>query len=129
MKLVLCKKSIVVKAQFDGFHCWPECPYEEVSYLRNVHRHIFYVEVRLAVVHEERQLEFFMVQQYLKSILFHNFADKEFTFSCETIANIIADKMRKKYPTLYYVSVFEDNENGAIYEIVTSSSTEGGING
>mgnify|MGYP001392328477 CR=1 FL=1 len=118
----LVLKSIVVRSQFEGFHSWPDCPYEEVAFLRNVHRHIFHVEIKIAVTHNERELEFFMVKKELNTLLAQDFEHKEFTLSCEAIAEIILDKLREKYPTLYSVSVFEDNENGAVYTTLLSEA-------
>lgn len=111
------KRSVVVRANFVGYHSWPGCPHEDVAFLRNMHRHIFYVEIRLGVEKEDRQLEFFQVQHQLKQILSKNYEVQCFDFSCETLADNIYQRLVTTYPTLWYVSVFEDNENGAFFEI------------
>jgi len=42
-------KYIIIKTQFEALHCWPDCPYEDVEFLKNSHRHIFYVTVKFKI--------------------------------------------------------------------------------
>ena len=51
------KKQIVVKLQVEGLHQWQDCPIEDVSFLRDRHRHIFHIEVRKKVSHNDRDIE------------------------------------------------------------------------
>ena len=49
--------TIRVRFSEPGFHCWPQAP-ERRAYLRNPHRHLFYVTVACIVSHDEREIEF-----------------------------------------------------------------------
>jgi len=111
------KKQIFVRFEFEGFHKYPNAP-EEVSFLRNLHRHIFKCKVTVDVFHDDRELEFFMVKHYLES-KFKSGEDVN-NKSCEMICSDIYDAM-KKYGDPYYghareieIEVSEDDENGAI---------------
>jgi len=105
---VLIQKQIVVKVQFVGFHRYRDAP-EEVKFLREWHRHIFFVE---AYFQEEnsRELEFFMVKRELEKYVTTRFRDKYFELSCEDIAEDIL----MHYKPAKEVRVYEDNENGAV---------------
>ena len=109
--VMVMEKYIIVKTQFEGFHCWPNAP-TEVMFLRNSHRHIFYVVAKIPIT-SDRQLEFFIVKKtiddYIKSIYIGPDA------SCESIAENIAKYIQEAYQirTDITVQVFEDNENGA----------------
>ena len=116
---------VTVKSQFEGIHCYPEAP-DEVSFLREFHRHMFHVELEIEVFSNDRELEFIMVKRRLE----------EFTsvlltlgrMSCEMIAEDIQDHFKKLYPIsksvnpfgtvldrefrIIHVRVLEDNENG-----------------
>lgn len=109
------KKLIVVQACFEGIHSWPDCSIPEVWFLKHPHRHIFYVKVKWEVNHNNRDKEFIVMKQRLEKFL------KELTsanpetplhlgrLSCEDIA----DQIHDEFPDCCFVSVFEDNENGA----------------
>ena len=45
------KIFVVVKTEFEGFHSWEDAP-DEVSFLRNLHRHIFHVTAKWKVNHD-----------------------------------------------------------------------------
>ena len=51
------KTFVVVKTTFSALHAWPECPYEDVAFLRTPHRHVFYVTMKIQTT-EDRELEF-----------------------------------------------------------------------
>lgn len=102
--------TIVVRTEFEGVHAYLAAP-EEVAYLRNVHRHKFYVEAEISVDHDDRELEFLMVKHYVDGMLKRT--SFPVTVSCEQIAGRIGDSLIKKYGNRrMIVSVFEDNENG-----------------
>lgn len=107
--------ELFVKTQVVGYHLWQDAP-DEVSFLRNPHRHRFFIRVGAIVNHEERDIEFFMFQRKIKELLESSFvqnAHKEYIFgamSCETIASIILNQLGQAS----YVEVSEDDENGAI---------------
>lgn len=106
-------KRIWVTTQFKGFHIWGEAP-EEVEFLRNNHRHLFKVKITIEVLHDNRELEFFILQEILDT-----FIDVELTKdnlgSCEMIGEQIKLYFEKEYPNRFIeVEVSEDGENGAI---------------
>lgn len=101
--------NIVIKTQFEAIHRWPGCPFEEVMFLRCPHRHIFHVMVKFPVKHTDRDREFIMAKHEVSAFvsLWNN---KDLgTMSCEDMAV----KIQTVFPDSCFVSVFEDNENGA----------------
>jgi hypothetical protein len=116
---------ITIKNKFEGIHQYHGAP-EEVSFLKHPHRHMFYVECEIEVFHNDRELEFIMVQRDLDKYL--STSSKLENSSCELIAREIKRYLKDKYPLptelLYQsnrlrthrrinVKVLEDNENGA----------------
>ena len=102
-------KTIVIKTQFEGIHQWPDCNIPEVHFLRNPHRHIFHVTMKFKVDHNNREKEFIVAKRQLEDVLRIDYADKDLgAMSCEDIA----EKLMAHFQASY-VSVFEDNENGA----------------
>jgi hypothetical protein len=108
---------IIIKDQFPALHAWLDCPYEEVAFLRNPHRHIFFVQVKIEVFHDDRDVEFFMVKRVLSNLLLNLFSNRFLgSKSCEMLCTEIRDIFYLNYPNdiiIHSVSVFEDNENGA----------------
>lgn len=103
--------TILVRNKVELVHCWPEAP-EEVGYLKYPHRHQFYIDSEIEVFHDDRELEFIMVQhdieEFLKSQHF------ELRTSCEQIARAVAQHIIERYGIRkVVVSVREDNEHGA----------------
>lgn len=107
------KNYVVVKTQFEGFHYWKDAP-EEVKFLRDLHRHMFYVRVEVPVNHEDRDIEIILLKRFVNetcSILTEPI--KKYGWSCERIAQEIAGAILYKYNiTQCAVYVLEDNENG-----------------
>jgi hypothetical protein len=103
--------EIFITTEFVGLHKWDNAP-EKVSFLRNLHRHIFKVKVWFKVNHNNRDLEFFLMkekienrlEQTLKAINYENIG------SCETLCENISTFDNK----ITKVEVSEDGENGAI---------------
>lgn len=101
--------TISVTHQFISYHAWPDAP-EKVQYLRNVHRHLFKVELELSVSHNDRQLEFFIVQDELINVC-HRYEQEVHGHSCETMAgNIVEEMIKRGYPAMR-CTVSEDGEN------------------
>ena len=108
--------SIIVTTQFVAIHRWKEAP-EEVSYLRNPHRHIFHVEVELPVGHDDRELEYFMVIEVLNNMINNLTTLWISTKSCEHIAKKLCGLMTVHYKRNCIIKVMEDNENGSRVEM------------
>lgn len=108
------KTLIVVKSQFEGIHSWPDCPYDDVSFLRHPHRHIFHVTLKMEVTHDDRELEFIQVKRILEDLLSRNYNRKNlYNLSCEMMSKNIGMHFIGMGLKVHVVSVFEDNENGA----------------
>lgn len=109
------KKKIFVTTEFVGLHHWPEAP-KEVEFLRNIHRHRFKVRAEIESFHNDRELEFFMVQSFINSVIEKSVKRMKKRRSCEDMAELILKKLQEKYGDHreYSVEVNEDGENGAI---------------
>lgn len=112
------KVFVVVRSSFDAVHCWPECPYNEVSFLRYPHRHKFYVKLKVEVT-SSRQVEFFILKSELDKVLEKFFHEQDLkSKSCEEISKIIASEFLHKGYIVCQVDVFEDNENGVEFHVM-----------
>lgn len=107
---------LYVTFSFEGFHKYEDAP-TSVAYLRDLHRHIFYVTVYIPVDDlSSRDLEFHMVKELLQTKLpvFVNIND---TGSCEDICRRIHNMCHVLLGNpCCKVKVSEDNENGAYYD-------------
>lgn len=109
---------ITVKNQFDDIHCYPNAP-EQVSFLKNEHRHTFMVESTIQVFHEDRELEFYIVKDFIETLI-PNIKNGQISKSCENMASYILDELHSKYcqeqDRIISVSVSEDGQNKATVE-------------
>ena len=110
---IIVKKVVVFcTLQFEGTHNWPECPFDEVAYLRSPHRHVFYIKAYKNVNHTDRDVEFIMLKHRIAEYLKEQFPSGEFgSSSCEMIASELCTVFG-----LTKCEVSEDGENGAIVE-------------
>lgn len=101
---------IYVAFRLEGTHRWDDAP-DEVAFLRNDHRHMFHFKASVGVKHDDRDIEFFMLQRELTKFM----KDKTNYKSCEMMARELGTYIANKYPGRYVeVEVSEDGENGAI---------------
>ena len=109
------KTEVYCTLQVEGTHNWPGCPFEEVAYLRDPHRHMFHVKAYKEVFHDDRDVEFIMLKHEITTYLHQMYFDPMkhlLVFgsqSCEMIGNELLERFE-----LSRVEVSEDNENGAI---------------
>lgn len=104
--------SIWVTFEKHGFHRYPDAP-EEVLYLRELHRHLFKFKVRISTCHNDREIEFHMFQNWLKSLYTTEQMNIDHK-SCEMLAEELMEKILIKYPGRdVEVDVSEDGECGA----------------
>lgn len=115
----LIRQFIEIETQFDGIHNWQSCPIEEVSYLKNPHRHIIIVKVRINTS-KDRQIEFYMFKKDVDDLIDRLFGrdrvKKLNQKSMETIALMIAKGLLPKYPHHLIVSCSEDGQGTGIVE-------------
>lgn len=101
--------SIFVKFSVEGFHYWKDAP-EHRKYLSNNHRHLFYVDIRTEVTHDDREIEFHDLMDFAKK----NFTGGQMGGkSCEMMATELGNKLVEEYKRPFLVEVSEDGECGA----------------
>lgn len=106
------RKSIWVTFQKEGIHSYMAAP-DEVSFLKNPHRHIFHFRVEMEVFHNDREVEFILFKRELESLYSEGYLQLN-NKSCEMIAEEIENYILIEYPRRRYsITVSEDNENGA----------------
>lgn len=116
---------IRVLTQFEALHCWPDAPVPE-EYLSYLHRHLFIVDVRLQVNHDDRELEINQVKRFIDKWVRENLAppaDESVTIpsigssSCEMIAVQITEALIQRYGGQRYIemTVLEDGQLGGGY--------------
>lgn len=99
-----------VRFMAEGFHNWPAAP-ESRAYLRARHRHVFRVEVRIEVLHEDREIEYHDLLDFCRAI----WPGRELgAASCEMIGRVLGEKILYKWPGRELrIEVWEDGEVGA----------------
>jgi hypothetical protein len=103
------KTNIIVNLQFEGIHCWLECPIDDVSFLKYPHRYIFHITCKKEVNHGNRDIEFIMLKREILKTLNNWYPKKDLgRMSCEELALRLITNFN-----LNYCCVMEDNENGA----------------
>lgn len=113
------KSFIRVRTEFEGFHFYPGASEIDprIKFLEHVHRHMFKVEVKIEVYHDNRELEFFLVKWALQDFIAGGNMNHK---SCEMIAkDIINNHLIPSYGKRYYeVTVSEDGESDGIVEYI-----------
>jgi hypothetical protein len=117
--------KIMVRTSFKGSHSWPEASSfagPNVRFLEHEHRHTFHIKCSLEVFHEDRDVEFFVLQGMLNdeiNYLYPPTAEQPLLRelgrrSCETIASeLILGLRRHFHHSTIAMEVWEDNEVGA----------------
>lgn len=115
--MVTCRVESSIRVT--GVHYWENAP----NYLGYQHRHEFIIRAQIQVQNDDREVEFHQLQQLL-SFLIH--ADYSLypdamivdfgTRSCEMIARKLYTALEQEGLRVRRVSVFEDDENGAIID-------------
>lgn len=108
--------NVIVTTAIEGLHCWPDAKkiFPEVGFLSDLHRHIFHITLKKQVFHNDRDIEFIMFKRDVETYLREKYYRQDYRCymfgakSCEMIAKELLEKFQ-----CVYVSVWEDNENGA----------------
>jgi len=105
----------IIQADFEGLHYWPDAINDkEISFLANLHRHIFKVIIFIEQKHTSRDIEYLKFKKWLEGILPKGNLGSA---SCEDIAERILSEIKSRYPDrAIKVIVMEDGENGALIE-------------
>lgn len=110
--------TITARFTAPGLHRWPGAP-DRRAYLRDLHRHLFRVEVVAAMGHNDREVEFHDLAEQAAQMFewmgseYHP-ATRLVTFgarSCEMLAAELAALLTEEGLTLVRVTVSEDGEN------------------
>ena len=122
----MIESFIKVRTQFEGFHFYPNASQIDprIEFLEKLHRHIFKVEVKISVEHDDRELEFFLVKWALNDFIE---AGNQNYKSCEMIAReIIEDHLIPNYGTFrtYEVVVSEDGESDGIVQYTPGENND-----
>lgn len=121
MSVVATNTRIVVNLKVEWLHKWEQCPIEEVSFLRDLHRHIFWIRVEKEVSHDDRDIEIIMFKRKIEFFLSMKFFTVEnwchlfWNMSCEMIARLLCNEFN-----LNSCEVLEDWENGAKVDFIYS---------
>ena len=104
------KIEVIVRLRVEGFHNWPDA-FPEVSFLKDRHRHIFHIECRKEVTHDDRDIEIIMLKRRVIEHLDDIFGTPcEFgSRSCEMIAIELVNDF-----DFSEVKCLEDGECGAV---------------
>lgn len=115
---------VEVNFQVEGIHRWKDCPFDEVAFLREWHRHMFHFRVRIDVKKLDRGIEFIMLKRELREIVLENILLRPREASCETMAQELLDYYLDVHPPYpgqnIEVFVSEDGENGGGVSFVRS---------
>ena len=111
---------VEIKTQFQALHNWPECNIKEVSYLKNIHRHLIYVNVKIQT-YKDRGIEFFQLKENVDKIIEDLYSNNRTKLlgrkSMEEIAKDILKKLLIIYKeTKYIIKVSEDNQVAGVIE-------------
>jgi hypothetical protein len=115
---------IMVRFQFEGWHRWPEAARKEHSFLIYPHRHMFHVQAKKEVTHENRDIEFIELKGDMEEWCRTTWGwqpdgmEQCLTHSCESMARVLCDLFN-----LHSCQVMEDGENGA--EVISSKAYMG----
>lgn len=117
-------KLIGVNYTFRGIHCWKTCDINQVRFLKNEHHHEFTINVEIAVNHDDRDIEFIMLQQVVEGIIHTSYPNYNtepsyknyipYTAnlignSCEMMCDLVINKLIELYgERRIIVSVCED---------------------
>jgi hypothetical protein len=117
------KSTVVVKHLVEGVHHWPDAP-DEVSFLRDKHRHVFHTIAHVSTI-SDREVEFFLLKKDVQL-----FFEESFSFalglithydfgssSCESLASRLFQYLKEKGYNVIKTEIWEDGENGAIVTI------------
>ncbi len=110
------KTYVIVRLQMDGTHNFPAARelFPEVGFLADLHRHVFHIEAKVEVFHDNRDKEFIMLKRDIEDYMrkkYYRSTERTHVFgamSCEMIAREILEEFNCKS-----VQVWEDLENGA----------------
>jgi hypothetical protein len=122
--VVTTRVLVEVRLAVPGFHAWPEAPQDSpIGFLASKHRHTFHIRARIAVAHQDRDLEFIMLKRQIHGHLESSCVRApsggfEFgSMSCEMLATELLHYLRNCGFRVTEVGVSEDNEFEGIVQV------------
>ena len=106
-----------ITTRFKGMHQWAGAPEGHPhEHLRNMHRHVFHVTVRIQQFHDDRDVEYLYALDKLDAFIGESYPTWPLGKSCEMMAQWILDYCSSQWgeDRAYVVKVTEDGENGAV---------------
>lgn len=114
------KRWIEVSIQQEGIHKYPDAltnpKLADVKFLGYPHRHIFHINIRVEVFHDDRDIEFILFKRYINSLFSNSTVELDYK-SCEMLSDDLYEHISRDYPNRdVVIKVFEDGENGSVIE-------------
>jgi hypothetical protein len=127
----LAQRKIWVTFQKEGYHKYPAAATDpalatgdqyDVSFLANLHRHMFHFRVWIDVFHNDRDVEFIQFKRWLEQLYSGPSSVLQLDYkSCEMIADDLYLQITARYPDRsIWIEVSEDGENGCLITYDTS---------
>ncbi len=115
----MIKQYVEIETDFQAIHNWPECPFDEVSFLKHPHRHKIIVTVKIGTA-GDRQIEFYMLKNKVDNIINIIFGP-EMTkmlgrMSMEELSLKILNELKRNYDCFIEVSASEDGQARGIVQ-------------
>jgi len=127
------EKMIWVTFKKEGIHKYPAAATDpalktgdeyDVSFLGYPHRHIFHFKVWIAVVHDNRDIEFIQFKRWLENLYAQSILQLDYK-SCEMMSNDLYEAISEKYPNRdIWIEVSEDGENGSFTKYTAIRSVD-----
>ena len=106
--------EIFIKTSFIGFHYWSNA-HQSRDYLRYRHRHRFNIYVSCEVTHNDRDVEFHDLIEYVDQVMIkYRLNNSDNLGSCEMMADYLYEELIKNLFKIIEVRIDEDDECGAI---------------
>jgi len=108
------KNQVIIQFKIEGFHKYPNAP-QDVSFLSNIHRHVFSVKCFFAVAKLTREREIFICREQVKNRLIEKYGEPCMFNDCEMVATEILKYWQQN--GMVACEVWEENTGGARIEL------------
>lgn len=121
----MIKKYVEIKTDFEGIHNWKDCPFKEVDFLKNPHRHKIYIKVKIETS-EDREIEFFRLKFAVDEIIENLYGKEKLKIlggdSMESISEDIINELKETEFKSNYIEA-SASEDGQVAGIVIYEET------
>lgn len=112
----IMKKSIEVRIDIEGLHCWDDCNLPNVQYLQYPHRHTFQVACMLEVGHSNRETEFIDFKHKIRSYIQEKWYDA--TYNCCNFGSMSCEHIAENLLVQFNLDKCSVSEDGEFFGIV-----------